>query len=103
MAQLIQIDRCYILHDENVAGKLEPKHFIQVYYFKKKKSKAKAHYHTVYPDETLWSISQKYGVRVSKLLNKNRLDSEDDIQLGMVLWLRYIRPDNEPLPLTSSF
>ncbi len=27
MAQFIQIDRCYILHDEDVAGNLEPKHF----------------------------------------------------------------------------
>ncbi len=69
----------------------------QVYYFKKKKAKAKAHFHTVQKEESLWSISQKYGVRMSKLLRKNRLEDADDVQTGMVLWLRYIRPENEPI------
>jgi membrane-bound lytic murein transglycosylase D len=69
----------------------------QVYYFKKKKTKAKVHYHTVQYDETLWDISQKYGVRVSKLLKKNRLKDAKEIEAGMVLWLRYIRPSTEEI------
>jgi 3-deoxy-D-manno-octulosonic acid kinase len=32
MAQLIQFDRCYILHDENAAGNLERKHFDLAYW-----------------------------------------------------------------------
>jgi len=66
------------------------------YYFKSKKGKAKVHYHTVMPGESLWEISQKYGVRIAKLLKKNRLDGAGDITPGLVLWLRYIRPLNEP-------
>ncbi len=69
----------------------------QVYYFKSKKGKAKVHYHTLMPGENLWMISQKYGVKLSKLLKKNRLKSDNGIKDGMVVWLRYIRPANEPV------
>jgi membrane-bound lytic murein transglycosylase D len=68
-----------------------------VYYFKSKKSKAKEHYHIVLPGENLWSISQKYGVRKQKLIAKNRLKNEDDINHGLVLWLRYIRAADQPV------
>lgn len=69
----------------------------QVYYFKSKKGKAKVHYHTVMPGESLWEISQKYGVRMAKLLKKNKLADASEIKQGLVLWLRYIRPANEPV------
>ena len=69
----------------------------QVYYFKSKKGKAKVHYHTVMVDESFWEISQKYGIRMAKLLKKNRLADAGDIKPGLVLWLRYIRPVNEPV------
>lgn len=76
-------------HDELISG--------QVYYFKSKRNKAKVHYHTVKEGESLWEVSQKYGVKVSKLLKKNRLEDARDIEPGMVLWLRYFRPANEPV------
>ncbi len=69
----------------------------QVYYFKKKKNKAQIHYHVVMPGESAWAISQKYGIRLKKLLSKNRLKNEKDIKPGMVLWLRFIRPANVPV------
>jgi len=78
-----------------------------VYYYKSKKGKASEHYHTVLPGEDLWYISQKYGVKIHKLMQKNRMENEEDIKAGLVLWLRYIRsadqaveyvkiPDPEP-------
>lgn len=73
----------------------EQLHVGQVYYLKRKRGKAKAHYHTVQHDETLWMVSQKYGVRTSKLLKKNRISSEAQVEPGLVLWLRYIRPADE--------
>ena len=66
----------------------------QVYYYKKKYSKARTHYHTLLPGESMWELSQKYGVRLKKLLEKNRLISESDIKPGLIVWLRYIRPKN---------
>jgi membrane-bound lytic murein transglycosylase D len=64
----------------------------QVYYLKAKKSKAAIHYHVVVAGETAWSISQKYGVKVTKLLKKNRFREEKNLEAGMVMWLRFIRP-----------
>ncbi|NJN25438.1 MAG: LysM peptidoglycan-binding domain-containing protein [Cyclobacteriaceae bacterium] len=69
----------------------------QVYYLKSKKSKAKIHYHTVMPGETAWSISQKYGLKLNKLLAKNRLREEKALDPGMVIWLRFIRPSDQPV------
>ncbi|ELR70435.1 Membrane-bound lytic murein transglycosylase D precursor [Fulvivirga imtechensis AK7] len=64
----------------------------QVYYFKSKRAKANAHYYVAQPDETLWSISQKFGIKLKKLKMKNRIRGEEQIKPGRVLWLRYIRP-----------
>lgn len=68
----------------------------QVYYLKRKKAKAPTYYHIVKHDETLWEISQHYGVRLNKLILKNRLNSPKDIEPGLVLWLRYVRPESVP-------
>lgn len=68
----------------------------QVYYLKRKKAKAPTYYHIVKPDENLWEISQRYGVRLNKLLLKNRLRSKNDIKPGLVLWLRHVRPESVP-------
>ncbi len=64
----------------------------QVYYFENKGNKAKTHYHTLIPGQTLWDVSQKYGIKLRKLLVKNRLEDEGGVKAGLVLWLRYIRP-----------
>jgi membrane-bound lytic murein transglycosylase D len=74
----------------------------QVYYLKRKKSKAKIHYHVVLPGETAWSISQKYGLKIKKLLRKNRLREEKDLDVGMVVWLRFIRPEDVPVEYKKS-
>ncbi|MBL3656684.1 lytic transglycosylase domain-containing protein [Fulvivirga sediminis] len=65
----------------------------QVYYFKKKKNKAKTHYYVIQPGENLWSVSQKFGIKLKKLKSKNRIRKNDgEVKAGRVLWLRFIRP-----------
>ncbi len=78
----------------------------QVYYFKKKKKKAKIHFYVAKSGESMWEISQKFGLRLKKLLMKNRMDREVDLKPGRVLWMRFIRPGdieiqykNVPAPL----
>ena len=71
------------------------------YYLKKKKGKGKVHYHIVQPGETLWGISQDYGIRVKKLLRKNRMTKEEPLKVGRVLWLRFIRPANVPVEYSN--
>lgn len=69
----------------------------QVYYLKRKKNKASVYRHVLAEGESLWDVSQKYGVRINKLLQKNRLRQASAVKPGQVLWLRHIRPANEPV------
>lgn len=64
----------------------------QAYYYGRKMNKAQLHYHIAQPGETMWAISQKFGVRLKKLMQKNRMATERELEPGRVLWLRYIRP-----------
>ena len=45
----------------------------EYYYTEKKRSSAAVATHTVAAGETLWSISQKYGIRLASLKSKNRI------------------------------
>lgn len=67
------------------------------YYLRKKRAKGKVHYHIVQSGETLWGISQDYGIQLNKLLRKNRMRSVEELKIGRVLWMRFIRPANVPI------
>lgn len=69
----------------------------RVYYLQSKNNRAKIPYHTVGSDQTLWEISQMYGVKLSKLLKYNRLPSVQRLQAGRVVWLQSKRPKNQPI------
>lgn len=70
----------------------------QVYYLKRKMAKAKIYYHTVKLNETLWSVSQEYGVRSDKIKKMNRMaEVENELEVGRVLWLKKVRPKNHPV------
>ncbi len=64
-----------------------------VYYLKKKKSRAEIAYHTVQGSETLWKVSQMYGIQLNDLLSKNRLAQVQRLQKGRLLYLRESRPE----------
>ena len=68
-----------------------------VYYFSLKETKAMVHYHVVELGETLWSIAQKYGIKLSALLEKNRMSKAMSIEPRQILWLRFIRPQTIPI------
>ena len=71
------------------------------YYTEKKKSKAEIETHIVQPGETLWSISQKYGIKLSALKAKNRIRRDEDLKAGMVLSLQEHRKRGEEIPFVS--
>jgi LysM repeat protein len=56
-------------------------------YLQPKRSWAKTKFHTVQNGETIYSISQKYGIKTKSIINRNRLESET-IKPGQVLKLR---------------
>lgn len=61
-----------------------------VIYLEKKKCRAAESYrfHTVDGDDSLWSISQLYGVRMKCLIRKNSLSEQNPLSVGMELRLR---------------
>ncbi|HLW19212.1 MAG TPA: LysM peptidoglycan-binding domain-containing protein [Cyclobacteriaceae bacterium] len=69
----------------------------QYYYTKRKKGKAQIEEHVVMPGETLWKISQIYGIRLNSLKAKNRIYKDEDLKQGMVLKLQSYRKRNEPI------
>jgi membrane-bound lytic murein transglycosylase D len=69
------------------------------YYLEKKKSEADVATHVVLPRESLWSISQKYGLKLSSLKAKNRIRSDRDLKPGMILNLQEHRKRGENIPM----
>lgn len=69
----------------------------QVYYIEEKSDKAAIPHHIVKNDETLWEISQQYGVKLSKLLKYNRMETVGRLQRGRVVWMQNTRPKNKPI------
>ena len=73
-----------------------------VYYLAKKRKKALVPFHTVREDETTRSISQRYGIRLKKLMRYNRLDRVQKLVTGRVMWLRERRPANKPVEIINA-
>jgi membrane-bound lytic murein transglycosylase D len=69
----------------------------QVYYLEAKSTKASVPLHVVREGETLWSISQTYGLKLENLLRYNRFETIQRLQRGRVLWLQAARPKNKPV------
>lgn len=60
----------------------------QKIYIEKKRRRALEPYHVVQKNETLKSISQLHGIRLSMLCKKNRLKPDAKLKVGDVLYLR---------------
>jgi membrane-bound lytic murein transglycosylase D len=69
------------------------------YYTEKKRTSAEADTHVVEAGETLWSISQKYGIRLASLKSKNRIRKDADLRPGMILNLKKPRKRGEEIPM----
>jgi membrane-bound lytic murein transglycosylase D len=63
----------------------------ETYFLARKRARATEAYHRVQQGETLWTISQKYGVQLKKLKKYNRLES-GSVTPGETLWLSAKRP-----------
>ncbi len=84
---------------------LEPEAPVQAgnyYYTKPKRTRAEADTHVVLPGQTLWAISQMYGIRLSSLMAKNRINNERELKAGMILMLKENRKRGEPIKTVSA-
>ncbi|MFD2037177.1 LysM peptidoglycan-binding domain-containing protein [Belliella marina] len=83
----------------NDLDKNEPVQAGEYYYTAKKSTKAEAEVHVVKKGETLWSISQKYGIKLSALKAKNRIREDNHLVPGMVLNLQDHRKRGEDIKI----
>jgi len=83
-------------NDLRVFEELVPKSY---YYIEMKKHKSEVLFHVAKLGETLKDISQKYGVTVSAILNKNRMRRKEPLQPGRELWLKNKRPKEIPVKI----
>jgi flagellum-specific peptidoglycan hydrolase FlgJ/LysM repeat protein len=68
----------------------------QMLYLEPKRDKAETgiEYHTAAEGETMYMISQKYGIKLKKLLEMNRMAEGSDPVAGQKIWLQATKPAN---------
>lgn len=64
----------------------------QKIYIERKRRKALEPYHVVQKNETIKSISQLHGIRISSICKKNRLKTNDTLKVGDLIYLRHKKP-----------
>jgi membrane-bound lytic murein transglycosylase D len=67
----------------------------QVYFLSRKRLKGSEDFHKVSDGESLWSISQRYGIQLGRLRRYNRLEEGVDPAPGTMLFLASKRPREE--------
>lgn len=61
----------------------------QIVFIQPKRNKSKDHESCIAQEgETLWDISQRYGVKLKKLAQYNAMDAKDPVQPGQKVWLK---------------
>jgi len=97
------------------AGKISPEKFFRyndmqtfedvaagkIYYLEGKNNKGITLYHTVNKTETLWDIAQKYGIKIKQLMKKNRMEEGEALVEGRLIYLKYKRPEDEPVVIAA--
>lgn len=65
----------------------------QIVFLQPKRNKGTEEYHTVQRGETMYSISQKYGIKLRKLYKKNKMKAGSEPKTGEKLSLRKTKKD----------
>jgi membrane-bound lytic murein transglycosylase D len=74
----------------------------QVYYLQRKLRKGPIEKHQVKSGETMWSVSQIFGIKLKNLLKLNRMRGPLPIQEGQIVYLQKKRPKNDPIEGSKS-
>jgi len=69
------------------------------YYLQLKRNNALTPTHTVQEGETLWDISQDYGIKIKAIRKKNRMTKDEKLVAGRVLYLRGKRHKDTPVEI----
>ena len=60
---------------------------------KRRKANRKFKAHSVTSGETMWSISQQYGIKLKRLYKMNRMPEGSEVKVGETLYLRKTKPE----------
>jgi len=103
------------LYDNDITlaykGKLKPEEFRrlnemapeqavfagEVYYLERKEKKAKVPYHVARKGQSLWDVSQQYGVQLEALQRYNEMGTAERLVAGRIVWMQDKRPKNTPV------
>jgi membrane-bound lytic murein transglycosylase D len=67
----------------------------QTYFLKRKRLKGSEAFHKTSPGETLWEVSQKYGLTLKRLKRYNRIEEDMEPAVGTMLYLASRRPKED--------
>lgn len=73
----------------------------KVYYLKKKSRTGAVPQHVALSGQSMWEISQIYGIRLKNLLRLNRMKTSQRIQKGLLVYLQKKRPKNQPIEVLN--
>ncbi|MBI5218693.1 MAG: glucosaminidase domain-containing protein [Bacteroidia bacterium] len=78
------------LHKCNDMDKDDPLKEGQIFFVQKKRNRAEraSEFHIAKQGETIWSVSQFYGIKLNKLYKKNKMRKGEEPKEGQKLWLR---------------
>src|SRR5690606_20532722 len=69
----------------------------RMYFLGKKRLKGSEAFHKVAEGETLWEVSQRYGLRLKRLKRYNRIEDDREPAPGTMLYLASRRPKEDPV------
>src|SRR5260221_5414584 len=69
----------------------------ELYFLSRKKTTAQQETYKVKAGDDLWSISQRFGVRIKSIKKYNRMKGEPALVPGSVVWLKTSKPKDESL------
>lgn len=85
----IELDQLLEFNDLSKTDKIQ---YGQKIYIERKRRKALEPYHVVQRNETIKSISQLHGIRISSICKKNYLKPLDELKIGDVIYMRQRKP-----------
>lgn len=69
-----------------------------IVYLQPKRGKGSSRFHTAANGQTMYEISQKYGIKMKSLYSKNRMEPGTQPVPGQKLWLRSVKPSDSTVP-----
>ena len=68
-----------------------------IYFLGRKKTKGDREFYKTKPGDDIWSVSQKFGVRLKNLKKYNQIKDDQALAMGSLIWLQGGKPKSQPV------